>query len=217
MPQPIAICLEDLDPSSSEARYVRCVALPGRVPGLAVSQAAAIVWKSDDPIAAELWVSADQRLILFRAQGAPEVLVRRAGRGLSVPAGKPVVLLDQDELSIRNRQLRVHIHGLTSSIHAPAPLSSKLTAAARLAAAVTLGAATLGCPSEQRTPADTPIDVRDHPPAAMPEPPQPPPPAVDAGAGPEAATPIEVLDAPPSISAPTPSASDSRPFAKPPK
>jgi hypothetical protein len=228
MPQPIAICLEDLDESPGRERYIRCVALPGRVPGLAVSQAARIVWKSDDPIACELWVSADERLILLRPDHAPEVRVQRAGRGIGAPFGKPVVLLDQDEFSIQGHSFRVHIHGQTASVHAPTALGSKLSAATRLAAAVTLGAATIGCPSQPRVPGNTPVEVRDNPPSPMPDPrppppppplpPPPPAPAIDAGAAQEAGgAVIEVREAPPSVAAPpAPSEPKDPRYAKPP-
>ena len=58
----------------------------------------------------ELWVSADDRLILYRPEGADAVAVSRAGRSLDVPSGKPVVLIDQDQIDVDSNGL-VYVSG----------------------------------------------------------------------------------------------------------
>ena len=92
MPKPIAICIEDLG-SEPKTRYLRCVALPGRQPGLRLDKAGSVLWQSDDGVSCELWVSADERLILYRpeAKASGPVTLHRAGRSLDVPFGKSLV------------------------------------------------------------------------------------------------------------------------------
>ena len=50
--------------------------------------------------------------------------MQRAGRRLQVPFGKPVVLLDQDQVEAAGRSLRVHVHGAARAIHSPEPLTA---------------------------------------------------------------------------------------------
>lgn len=176
MPQPLAICLEDLNPQSPADRYLRCVAVVGRQPGLGLRGDGAVVWKNDARLACELWVSADDRLIAYRREGAPDLIVRRAGRSLQAPTGKPVVLLDQDELVVGGREVRIHVHGVASSVHEPSLLAARSSSAARFtamaAAAVALTAAVPGCNKDKQASApDSSLEVREAPPAvAMPEP-----------------------------------------------
>lgn len=161
MPQPLAICLEDIDPRDPAQRYLRCVALVGRQPGLRVDDGGAVVWKPAEFPACELWVSADDRLILYRT-GAVEVTVHRAGRSLEVPSGKPVVVLDQDSFVVNGRRLRIHVHGPATAVAPPSPLrpAARRTAAG-VAAAVALSAAALtGC--------DGLLEIRDMPPEVAP-------------------------------------------------
>ncbi len=143
MPQLMEICLEDLDLPEQDERYLRCVALPGGQPGLALDGQGAVRWMSDDPAHCGLWVSGDERLALLRGADAGPIMVERSGRALEAPTGKPVILLDQDLLRIDGRRLRVHVHGETEVIHEPEPLSATaLGRAARAAAtALALGAA----------------------------------------------------------------------------
>jgi len=170
MPKPLAICIEELD--SSEARYIRCVALPGRQPGLRLDRIGQVLWQSDDGVSCELWVSADERLILYRPEGADSVTLDRAGRTLDVPYGKPVVVIDQDQVSMGGRRVRIHIHGEAPSVAAPSPLPSRSQPLGRLArtlaATAVIGAAVAasGC-------AEQPIEVRQVPPAAAPPSPTP--------------------------------------------
>jgi hypothetical protein len=162
MPKPMAICIEDLDPQS-KTRYLRCVALPGRQPGLCLDRAGSVLWQNENGVSCELWVSADQRLILYRPEAKIPVPVtlRRAGRSLDVPCGKPVVVIDKDQIDVGSRHLRIHVHGKAPSVAAPSPLLSRPRSLGRLAQAATAAAligavaATGGC---------TDIDVRENPP-----------------------------------------------------
>jgi len=216
MPLPRAICIEDLSSGEGD-RFLRCVALPGRQPGLRVSTQGAVLWKSGDDIACELWVSGDDRLILYRPTGAAPVRVERRKRSLDVPFDKPVVLLDQDVVQVGDRVLRVHMHGAATTVRAPSPLPvRKPSTASRVAAVVALGAAVAGCNKNQ-------IEVRDMPPAVQADldgappdppgeeagPPEPPttstfavePPAEPPAEPHETNEPIEVREAPPDMPA----------------
>ncbi len=201
MPEPLAICLEDLDPASPDDRYLRCTALVGRGPGLRIDGAGAVTWEEDVGAACELWVSLDDRLILLRPAGAEAVRVVRAGRSLEVPQDKPVVLVDQDGVEVAGKRLRVHVHGVAPQVAPPTPLRTQArNAAAGVAAAVALSAALTGCCG--------PVEVREVPPSiAIPE-----EPADDDSAEttpeepPEAVTPevppIEVREEPPAVAIP---------------
>jgi len=80
-----AICIEDLDAVSEASKYLRCVALPGRQPGLRLDETGNVQWQAGDVLSCELWVSADDRLILYRQEGMLPVVLRRGGRSLDVP------------------------------------------------------------------------------------------------------------------------------------
>jgi hypothetical protein len=139
---------------------MRCVALPGRQPGLRLDETGQVLWRSDDGVSCELWVSADERLVLYRPEGAPSVSLHRAGRSLNVPCGKPVFVIDKDEVDVGSRHLRIHVHGQAPSIAAPSPLPPRARPLSSLAQAATAAAivgavTTFGC-SE--------IEVRDDPP-----------------------------------------------------
>jgi len=210
MPQPLAICLEDLDGRTTSARYLRCVAVVGRQPGLRVDGQGTVLWKSDDGAACELWVSGDDKLILYRREGAPPVLVRREGRALDAPAGKPIVLLDQDRFELAGRRFRVHVHGRAPAVAPPSPLpetsasSFPKAAAAAVALSAALGAA--GCKKDEDRTKD--VEVRVQPPS-VPVQVMDVPSAADVGPGPitvDATTsdsePIEIRVAPPMVAAP---------------
>ncbi len=176
MPKPLAICIEDLNAPSKASKYLQCVALPGRQPGLRLDEAGHALWLSEKAVACELWVSADNRLILYRPESAPPVQVRRAGRSLDVPFNKPVILLDKDEVDVGARHLRIHIHGEAAAVAAPTPLVVKPSPFDRLAqtatAAALIGTLATGCIEVRETPPvplppDTPtptVEVRDFPP-----------------------------------------------------
>ena len=182
MPKPLAICIEDVD-AQSKTKYMRCVALPGRQPGLRLDETGQVLWRSDEGVSCELWVSADDRLVLYRPEGAPPVSLHRAGRSLDVPCGKPVFVIDKDEVDVGSRHLRIHVHGQAPLISAPSPLPSKARPFSHLAQAATAAAivgavTTFGC-SEIEVRDDPPtmdvlptltIEVRDEPPViALPE------------------------------------------------
>ncbi len=159
MPQPIAICIEDLDPPAPSRRYRCCVAISGAEPGLGLDARAQSLWKRRQGLVCELWVTQDERLALLRPQGAPAVTVRRAGRSLEVPFDKPVLLLDQDQLELDGRRVRIHVHGQAAVITPPSwlaveePHTSRFGAVARTAAAAAMAGA---------------IACRPHPPKPMP-------------------------------------------------
>jgi hypothetical protein len=120
--KPFSICIEEIDRKAKTSHYTKCVALPGRQPGLRLDNIGNILWRSDDEAlanACELWVSADNRLILFRLEGAVPITVYRAGRSLDVPSSKPVVLINQDQIDISGRSLKVHLHGEAKKVTAP--------------------------------------------------------------------------------------------------
>jgi hypothetical protein len=177
MSTPKELCLEELDLTQDDERYIRCVALPGGEPGLALDREGAVRWMPDGPAAYGIWVSADDRLVLLRGEGAGPIVVERAGRSLEAPAERPVILLDQDLLRINGRRLRVHVHGEADIVHEPERLTrSALTRMARAAAtAMALGAALGAGSASQANPLETeierstaPIEVRRRPPAPMP-------------------------------------------------
>lgn len=219
----LALCIEDLDADNPNERYVQCVAVPGRAPGLRLDPRGQPLWRVEQGAVCELWRSADGRLVLWKLEGTEPIVVTRARRSVEVPVGKPVMLLDKDGIDIGGRHLRVHLHGTTVQEHAPRPLVTGRprpvfrTAASAVVLGATLVATTAG--SAQEAP---PIEVREHPPAPL-----PPPPPPDAGPEPDAAgsgsimveddrasgeesvagtEPIEVRDTPPAPPPPPPPA-----------
>lgn len=175
MPLSMEICLEEMDRVEDDERFVRCVAMPGGEPGLSLDRKGEVRWMSEEPGACGLWISADHRLILRRAEGSAQVAVERGDRSLDAPIDLPVVLLRGDILRINDRRLRVHVHGETEAIHAPERLSrsalSRLVQAAAASAALALGtfsASTAGADRVATQSQPQPIEVRLHPPGAVP-------------------------------------------------
>lgn len=120
MSEQLSICVENCHPEHEGVRYLRCCVLHGLAPGLALAPDGTVAWKIDASAACRLVVSTDQRLICLREAGAPgSVTVWRDGRSTVVPEGKPVVLLDQDELAVGGARLRLHVHGWTRQELAP--------------------------------------------------------------------------------------------------
>ena len=198
MPSALALCLEDLDGASPSKRYVRCVALVGRRPGLRLSPEGRATWQQAEPVACELWVSADDRLIVYRPQGAPAAVLRRAGRSLELPVAKPVVALDQDIVEVGSKRLRLHVHGRAAKIAAPCPLPERVrSGAARAAAVVALGAAVAAC--------DRPMEIRETPPEPPIDPGAAPPPVVTVPTASSAATGTGAENKPPTIATSEPS------------
>jgi hypothetical protein len=173
MPEPLSLCIEDLGAGEDSPRYLRCVALVGREPGLRLDEGGAVLWQSaTDQGPLELWVSQDDRLILFRREGGPPVRVERQGREYEVPAEKPVVLLDGDLLEVAGRRLRLHVHGPAGSVEAPAPLPERgaRSLAKVAAAALALGTVVGGPASTSADESPFPLEVRLAPPAKRPTP-----------------------------------------------
>lgn len=180
MPTPIALCLENPDARGRQPRWLGCVALAGGERGLGLGPAGEVLWRDGGAAACELWVSLDERLILYRTADAPEATVTRAGRTLQVPAEKPVVLLQGDEIGIGPRRLRVHVHGPAAAVRAPAPVRLPRSPGgrgrfARAAAAAAIGSAAVAGAIEVRTsppkmaaPPPPPIEVREAPPVMLP-------------------------------------------------
>ncbi|MBW2279052.1 MAG: hypothetical protein JRF63_16310 [Deltaproteobacteria bacterium] len=148
MPTPQAMCIEDLFPRSELTRYTTCVAVAGAEPGLGLDKQGKVLWQKRKVTGCELWVSLDERLMLLRPQGAVPVTVRRGGRSLDVPQDKPVVLIDQDQVELGSKKFRLHFHGETEEILAPAPYPLQDTGVGRVvratAAAVAIGMAVGG-------------------------------------------------------------------------
>jgi hypothetical protein len=159
MPKPLAICIEDLDPSG--VGYTQCVALVGRQPGLRLDSTGHVTWLEDDDVACELWVSADDRLMLYRSAAATSVVLHRVERSLDVPHGKPVIVIDQDEVVVGSRRLRIHIHGEAPVVAAPLPLPASRPPLKRLARGLTTAAAVGAAVAAV---ACGPIEVRETPP-----------------------------------------------------
>lgn len=149
MPAPIEICVEELDIENREAeeeeRFIRCVALAGSQPGLALDRSGELRWMPESRAPYGLWVSGDDKLVLMREAAAGPIRVERGARWLDAPAGKPVILCDQDILEVSGRRLRVHVHGRTEAVYAPERLSrssfSRMARAAAMAATLALGGA----------------------------------------------------------------------------
>jgi hypothetical protein len=187
-PRSIALCLEDTAiTDATTPRYLQCVALPGNQRGLALDLHGNAHFADQAltaaEIACELWVSADEQLMLFVPQkSSAKTRIERAGRSLVAPAEKPVVLRDGDELFIGSapasadeRQLKLHLHGFTDHVHEPtAFVPSQPRKISKVAAAVALGAAVglAGVPASATTqpmPSDgDSIEVRVAPPKPMP-------------------------------------------------
>ncbi len=198
MPKPLAICIENCYPPHESLRYLRCTAITGVDPGLAITPAGEVVWKGEGPVLCELWVSSDEKLICFRPPGAPAgARVHRAGREVALEENKPVVVIDGDYLLLSGHCYRLHVHGQAPAVTEPRYLDFEEPASstwARLAAAGALVLGTVAAPACSRPPAEDTktIEVRDQPPAVeqTPEPPleesMPPPP-------------MEVRDEPPKV------------------
>ena len=134
-PKPIELCLERVQSADGD-RYVRCTAQVGRELGLALAIDGRILWCEQSGVGCEIWVSADQRLMAFCPAGAPPTVLHRVGRTLELPPERPVVLRHRDELELAGTRFRVHVHGVTERVHAPAIVRTLARAAATLALSV---------------------------------------------------------------------------------
>lgn len=149
MAQPTVVCLERRRPETGEP-FVRCVALPGRAPGLGLAHDGSIVWMASEGVACSLGMSGDGQLILLRNAHAPAIRVLRSGRSLDVQADKLVVLLHGDEVELAGLRWRVHVHGPAREVAPPRALTVAAWAAA-VALAVT--SSTSGCTPSRSSPA----------------------------------------------------------------
>lgn len=114
----------------------------------------------------------DEALIARRPAGAIAVRLTRAGRTLELPPGKPVVLLQDDELQLAELRLRVHVHGFVDAVSAPEwfvppmPRRQRSARAASAAAALAFGAAfTLGAVDAAAGRDKPPVEIRARPPS----------------------------------------------------
>jgi hypothetical protein len=168
MPEPQALCIEDLTAAPGRPRFISCTALVGPDPGLLLTEKGEVLWQGAGAGAGaiELWVSQDDRLILYLRAGGPSVSVHRTGRAYEVPEEKPVVLLDGDELEVGARRLRLHLHGATDEVAPPEPLPERARPGlARVAAAALALGTVVGGPAAEASPEDAvPLEVRSAPP-----------------------------------------------------
>jgi len=120
-PSPLAICLEDLGSEVLSRRFLSCVAMVGSEPGLTLDGFGRVRWRTEAGARGELelWVSGDGCLMLMRQRGGPKVRVTRGGRHLDAPEEKPVVLLSGDVLSLKEKELKVHVHGTVDDGYEP--------------------------------------------------------------------------------------------------
>jgi hypothetical protein len=173
----IEICLEELGARPDDECFIRCVAVSGGQPGLALDREGLVQWMPDDEATCHgLWVSGDGRLMLYGADAPDAVVVERGARTQEAPVGQPVVLVDQDLLRVGDRQLRVHIHGETEAMYEPERLTRssirRFFQAATAAASLTLGGAALAAGPAMNPAAGigepAPIEVRRRPPKVSP-------------------------------------------------
>lgn len=202
----IALCIEDCHPAKESLRYLRCCALTGLQPGLALSAEGIVEWRADVPAVLRLVVSLDEKLVCYREPAAPGgTRVHRGGRFVDVEEQKPVVLIDGDEITVGARRLKLHVHGFVAAAHDPefyvVPASTGTGSLARAAGVAGVAMAGLmaatGCdkPPAEKPAEPTPIELRDHPPVPV-EPPMEPPPEPMAEPLPPM-PPIDVRDHPP--------------------
>jgi hypothetical protein len=98
---------------------VHAVAIPGGRLGLAIGPDGSVLWQTRDPGVFRIWVGVDGRLILLRPPVAPAVKLVRGRRWLEVPAKKPVVLLDGDELDTGGARVRLRVVGVAGEVKPP--------------------------------------------------------------------------------------------------
>jgi hypothetical protein len=189
MPQPIVICLEDLDADDLSRTYMQCSVLVGDASGLRLDAGGEVRWNLDEPLL-ELCVSRDDQLIVFvPAEANLTAVLSRAGRSLTIPAEKPVVALDGDVLAVSGRRYRIHVHGaapwsatpprwLTPKELGVEPEEPQLfkrgaakKAATALAMAAALGMGAVGCKNKNEV-REKMIEVRDSPPKMTPPKPE---------------------------------------------
>ncbi|MBU1219032.1 hypothetical protein KKF34_06155 [Myxococcota bacterium] len=196
----LAICLENLNATSESERYLKCTALTGRKNALVIDADGLVHWKSDKKDGFELWVSADERLILYLPEGVEmEVQVSRSGRSVMVPNAKPVVLIDGDEISMTQFRIRVHVHGFVEDEYSPSwytepqvSSGSRVVRAAATAALAFTAMVGISCSTNDGKTEKPKIEVRDRPPDVAPA--NPP---MNVEKKPDPTPPVEIRDKPP--------------------
>ncbi len=169
-PEPIELCLEELDDVSDAEPYVRCVAVAGGCPGLCFSPTGELLWRLNENALAEIWVSLDGRLMFFRKSPQGQVSLTRVERHLELPLGKPVIVLSGDEISVAGKRFRIHVHGATAEVRPPERLKLRRARNLAVAAAMALGALTADCKQSSkggttgRSARDAAAEVRTTPP-----------------------------------------------------
>lgn len=167
IPEPIELCLEELEERSGDEPYLRCVAVAGGHPGLCFSPQGEVWWQLNQDALAELWVSMDGQLIFYRTGGLGVVSLTRASRHLELPVGKPVVVLHGDEVRVEGRSYRVHVHGRATQVAPPERLTLRRAHQAVVGAALAASALAAGCEGD---PPGANIHVLVAPPSAAPTP-----------------------------------------------
>lgn len=154
MPKPFAICIENLKTGT----YLGCVALVGDKPGLTLNNDGIPQWEQTGCV--DIFVTADNRLGLLYNNG-PTVKVTRNTRTVEAQAGKPIIILDKDKLTINKTELQIHIHGEALQVHPPTlldiPKPSKISHFKK-AAVMALGMLSIGCKDKEK------IEIVPHPP-----------------------------------------------------
>lgn len=202
----LAICLENQNAASAEERFLKCTALTGRKDALIIDRDGLVHWKSEKKDGFELWVSADDRLILYLPEGVEmEIQVSRSGRSVTVPNAKPVVLIDGDEISMSQFRIRVHVHGFVDDEYSPSwytepQVSSSGSRVARAAATAAIAFTTMvgiSCSTNDNKTEKPVVDntgkpkieVRNRPPDVSPP--------MNVEMKPEQKPPVEIRDKPP--------------------
>ncbi|MDJ0764685.1 MAG: hypothetical protein QNJ97_17025 [Myxococcota bacterium] len=162
MSKPVALCVE-LKNNPEKTRYYKCTARTGREKGLTIQLDGTIGWCEISDVACELWVSDDQRLMVFRPSGGPDVYVSRANRKICLAEAQMATLLHLDELTINGRSYCIHVHGIAETIHPPRLV--RVIRAASLAASLAIGASSVQCndssPSDTDAGAETSVTDQD--------------------------------------------------------
>jgi len=140
---PLSICLERTD--TAAPTFVRCVATPGGEPGVCLQDDGQIAWPSvESALTISLWAAADRRLALRRGADAQQLVLRRSRRVLQVPAGKPVIVIDGDELEAGKWAMRIQVHGETERVDPPEALPQRAPRRLMRTTAAALAVAALG-------------------------------------------------------------------------
>ncbi|MBU1219035.1 hypothetical protein KKF34_06170 [Myxococcota bacterium] len=160
MHDPVAVCLERVNPKPGENRFVQCTVITGAETGLGLDEHGNATWRDMASTVAEFFISADDRVMFLKTEKCTgEAIVSREGRSLAAPVNKPVVIIHGDTIKIADRILKIHLHGQTEYIHAPQDLipevdakpQTKVLKAASLAAAIAATAViSTGCAPEKK-------------------------------------------------------------------